>query len=263
MVFFFFAFHGGSLAMTTLRFRGKLHPQYEIFVKDLPVLTADSQGLAYSVYLDIENGAVVADCVFDNPLNETTSRAAFDIVLQYCYLTVDILAFHRGQGISVNLETMTDEVGTTKKLFVYNSEITGLVTAFNIGDESLHRVLYAVGTDPNFHYAIRDLIDGITIRRGSEVNFARAIETLRVLISSSEDRKIQWELFQRTLRVTKDYLKLITDHSRASRHGDRHSEIPYDEKAELTKRVWIVMNRYIEFKLRGSQPLPEDEFPWL
>jgi hypothetical protein len=64
------------------------------------------------------------------------------------------------------------------------------------------------------------------------------------------------------LRVDRSYLQLITDQSKAPRHGDVQA-IEALVTEEVAKRCWTIMNRYFEFKKRGGSPLPLSEYPLL
>lgn len=47
------------------------------------------------------------------------------------------------------------------------------------------------------------------------------------------------------------YLKYITDHSKAPRHGES-SHTPGDITNEVVARSWSVMNRYLEYRKAGG-----------
>lgn len=74
--------------------------------------------------------------------------------------------------------------------------------------------------------------------------------------------KEAWKIMHDTIRVDEAYLKLITDHSMAPRHGRQFTH-QGEINTEISKRAWIVVDRYIEFKKRGRQPLTLVEFPLL
>ena len=62
--------------------------------------------------------------------------------------------------------------------------------------------------------------------------------------------------------LSEQYLRSITDYGIAPRHGD-HQFVATDQVRVIACRSWIVMNRFLEYKKRGSQPLPLAEFPLL
>jgi hypothetical protein len=71
-----------------------------------------------------------------------------------------------------------------------------------------------------------------------------------------------WGIFQTNLRISRDFRELITDTSKGPRHGDR-TYIEGATTIEITKRAWQIMDRFIEYRRRRNQPLPEADFPLL
>jgi hypothetical protein len=64
---------------------------------------------------------------------------------------------------------------------------------------------------------------------------------------------------QRALQATQESIQPITDASRGPRHGDL-AYIPGEITSDITRRSWILMNRFLEYKRRGDKPLPAEEF---
>ena len=67
---------------------------------------------------------------------------------------------------------------------------------------------------------------------------------------------------RRRLNLSKSYLDFIVDTSKGPRHGDR-SYIDQPTLNEVIKRSWIIMNRFLECRLREGEALPSLEFPEL
>lgn len=117
--------------------------------------------------------------------------------------------------------------------------------------------------DAGLFMALNDLIAAISLPHVSTVNCARAIEGLRHLIASTgSSDKQAWEQMRQALQIDKAYLKLITDSSAASRHGNR-VHVPGSVTTEITRRSWIIMNRYFEYRKRGNRVLSLTDFPLL
>ena len=68
-----------------------------------------------------------------------------------------------------------------------------------------------------------------------------------------------WELMQKSLNVSEEYLKEITNLSKKPRHGDRRFIHP-DLIQRAIKMTWIVMQRFIAFRSREGGALPVEEF---
>jgi hypothetical protein len=58
------------------------------------------------------------------------------------------------------------------------------------------------------------------------------------------------------LNVTKPYIESITHHADWSVRNE-------DEGRKTTERAWVLMNRFLEYRKRGNQPLPLSDFPLL
>lgn len=82
-----------------------------------------------------------------------------------------------------------------------------------------------------------------------------------ILVPNDPDRKRGWGKLQEVLNIERSYRELIMRTSIPPRHGDR-TDIPQDVGQEVLERAWIVMNRFIEYRKRGSEPLPLSKFPF-
>jgi hypothetical protein len=142
-------------------------------------------------------------------------------------------------------------------------ELAALCTSFSADKEEFDKVLDVVFTDLRLSAAIRDLTDALGIPHLIPLNCARAIETVRTLIApKGADRKKGWPLLQQHLRLSESYVRTITDHGVGPRHGD--SEYVSGEMNRIiATRTWTIMDRFLEYKKRGSVPLPETDFPLL
>jgi hypothetical protein len=182
--------------------------------------------------------------------------------------TVDVLAFGTGMGLTVILEKFENPAGTISDLLIHDTRFAALVTAFQLNlppPNNLEETLRVVWTEPPLFFALRDLIEAITLPHRAPVCCGRATEGLRNLIASTPagaSRAEAWEAFRRTLQLDQTYLKLITDNSVGTRHGE-HSRVSGETTTEITRRSWIVMDRFLRYRLLGNQPLPAADFPLL
>ncbi|MFZ0663107.1 MAG: hypothetical protein WAM66_10480, partial [Acidobacteriaceae bacterium] len=108
--------------------------------------------------------------------------------------------------------------------------------------------------------ALNDLIVPISHFNLATINCARAIEALRTAISvPGQTRERGWELMRKHLNLTKNYLDFVIDLSKEPRHGNRKAP-EVGQQAEVLKRAWTIMNRFLEFRKRGNIPLPLSKF---
>ena len=258
--------------MPTIHFGGRILPTViQISIKDHPTINwTDSElDLDMAFKISIENGEVRVACElseFDQ--SEHLARIymrAFDLVRA----TVDLTSFSTGYGLSVLIDSFTDTSGVTTPFVPYDPTKAALCTAFTmtpattIDANEFHKVLIIVLTDWRIFRALRELIEAITLPHESSVNCARGIEALRHIIAAPNSTRIQsWTDMRNALNLSESYLKLITDVSTGPRHGDP-VHIPGTITTEITRRAWIIMNRFLEYKKRESKPLPLTDFPIL
>jgi hypothetical protein len=181
---------------------------------------------------------------------------------------VDSFCFYRGIGLTVFLELFVNVDGTETNLAAHSEEVGGLCTAFNLdpsyhGPNNIEAMYSLVVRDRLLLLAMNDLIVPISRFDLAAVNCARAIEALRTSMTPVDmDRTQGWIVMQQNLNVGEAYLKFVTSLSTGPRHGNRRAP-EAGQQAEIIKRAWVIMNRFLEFRKRGDQPLPVSEFPLL
>ena len=70
------------------------------------------------------------------------------------------------------------------------------------------------------------------------------------------------EKLQESLNLTKEYVQFISELSAGPRHGTIDPQDPI-EVMEVRRRAWVIANRFLEFRKRGSVDLSEPSFPRL
>ena len=249
--------------MTTIRFSGRILPP-------MPDLNASAGGkwqdddldYAIDVFVDIENSVVSADCDVDEYDRSKIHRILLRTI-DTAQALVDLAAFAIGGHFLVHFEAFLEPNGTIVPLKVGDADLAALCSSFAIGTQSFADVAKIVMEERNLIPALRDLIEATSFPRKVVPQCAKAIETLRAIMTpTGAPREQGWPLLRDNLRVDKAYLKFITDASRAPRHGD-HQVIGGLTTDEIAKRSWTIMNRFFEFRKRGSSPLPLNEFPLL
>jgi len=222
--------------------------------------------LEMSFVLKIHNSLIEIEC-------DVNRFGADDLVPVYmrafdlARASVNLVAFALGSGMALILETMIDPLGTTTPLVFTDPRLAPLCRSFSINsslpDPRFDQVCQFVLTEPPLFFALNDLIASITLPHESSVNCARAVERLRNLVASPDlPRKDAWAYFRKSLNISKEYLEFVTMYSTGPRHGNS-THIPGDITAELLRRAWIIMDRFLEFRKRGNAVLPVSEFPIL
>lgn len=248
--------------MTIVHFRGRLLPsEPKLSIEGLPPVRWDepSFDLPTTFTIRIVQSAVDIECDV-NRYQENDLAPLLTRALDLARAAVDTYCFSTGVGLTVFLDLFIKPDGTESNIFNKNPHVAELCTSFDIDFGTVWNLLIR---EPPLFMAMNDLIVSITLPHHAAVNCARAIEGIRnLVIPRGVDRKEGWRLLRQNLNVEQNYLSFITDQSKGPRHGDR-THIPADPLNETLKRSWIVMNRFLEFRKRGDQPLPLVEFPFL
>jgi hypothetical protein len=260
------------LDMPIIRFGGRILPHFvQINIADHPQIDwhDDEANLNMKFKISIQNGRIDIGCEIDrwdqaSHLVRVYMRA-FDLVRA----TVDVCAFSTGYGLSVILDSFTNVDGIRTPFISHDSSIGALCTAFTLAPAStveantFHKVLTIVLTDWRIFQTLRWLIEAITLPHESVVNCARTIEGIRHLLATPDVTRAEaWRQMRDKLNLSEAYLKLITDVSIGPRHG-QPVHVQGGMTAEIIKRAWTIMNRFLEYKKDGDRPLDPSKFPLL
>jgi hypothetical protein len=165
----------------------------------------------------------------------------------------------------VFIEIFVDVDGKQTALTPRSEEVVGLCTAFNLdpsytGTDNYEAMIRIVVQERALLLALNDLIVPISQFNLATINCARAIEGLRTAMSQPGwTRDEEWEFMRQQLNLTKGYLKFVIDLSAEPRHGKRKAP-EAGQQSEIIRRSWVVMNRFLEYRKRGSQQLQLADF---
>jgi hypothetical protein len=220
----------------------------------------------YTVRIELSVIHVACEVETYYPAYDTSSLLIDAIVCSRAAL--DCLCFAHGLGLSALIEWLIEPDGTEKPLRYTHSRLRQLCTAFNLtpgytGKDDFAAMYLLVMREPDLLWALNELLVAITIPEYLEVNCARAIESLRTLLVLDDPRRTKgWPELRRVLCVEESYLRYVIDASVAPRHGDKITT-EQAKGREILAQAWIIMNRFLEFRKRGSVGLLISEFPVL
>lgn len=251
--------------MPRLVFHGRIHcAAHSISLTSIPVAgwKDTALGLEISYRLEIKDNSVTVTSDVNKYVHEDHFTSVFMRASDIARSAVEVIAFAKAQGLVMSFDKVVLPNGDESRIDVGDPSLASLSTA-TIG-EGFDQVIRIVMSEPPLFLALRDLIDAISQWHQAPITAARAIERLRHSIAPSEnDRKKQWKRLGDLLNLDESYTKPIRDASIGPRHGDP-THIPGPITSEITKRAWIIMNRYLEFRKRGGTlSLPESEFSLL
>jgi hypothetical protein len=238
---------------------GRVLPEgVRITIEGLPISEwVDKEGRTTNYLVNIIDSHIGVEIEVDDgsqTISELTNQA-----LELARAAVDGFCFSKGWGLRVSLDRFFDEYGIETVLLPvledFDVDISlHTVNSIHVVDPGALNDLYLFMTaDPNIALAFNDLIAAITYPRFAEINCARAIDGIRVVMTPDGMSKTQgWEMMRDALNITEEALQTISKLSRGPRHGDRKSR-SFHEVDTVIKRTWEIMRRFVEFARSGSK----------
>ncbi len=226
-----------------------------------------SLALSTDLTLTITNSVVEVVCTSSHDGKPEYDNAVYMRSFDMARGVVDSLGYAKGLGVAVIPESITKPDGITYEILVERPDLAELVTAFSSGSQKqsliVGEMLSIVFSDLLIVMALNDLVASIALPHHAPVNCGRTVEAIRQMMQPrAGDRRDAWATMRENLNIDIAYLSFISDQSKGPRHGDRAGITP-SAYEETIKRTWVVMNRFLEYKKRGSQALPRTEFPLL
>jgi hypothetical protein len=249
--------------MRSVHLLGKIIPDCQQVSLELnPTVTWEAEGMGVvELRSQIKRSKIDVECRLTDYRPEYLPEI-YIRALDMCRAQVDLVAFKKGWGLSVILESFVDHKGVTTPIALTHDELGTLCTAYSLED-NFRELSQKILESPARFMALRDLISAISVPHVSLVDCARSIEGLRHTIANPNSKDAAaWREFREALHIDRAYLTYVTDHSRDGRHG-RREYVPGAITTEVTRRAWIIMNRYLEYLKLDGGALPIDEFPLL
>jgi len=248
--------------MERVRFTGRILPAiHTLTVNGAQTVNMANRDFATTVTVEIQNSIVSVDVdleKFEHKLVGELYRRAYKIART----SIDLVSFSTGKGLLLVLDTFMQPDGKRVILDFEYAPAPKLCTAYDLSPANFAPILPVALSDHTLLMALSDLTDTISWVDRTQINCARAIETIRNLIDPNPNKDAAWASMRSAINCTKDYLQLITDQSQAPRHGN-YVEVGNADADEVRDRAWTVMNRFLEFRKRNNQPLPITDFPLL
>jgi hypothetical protein len=236
----------------------------------VPLLRALEISNASKVYSDPET-EISIDYEFEN--GKFRARIFIKRSPQDNYNTVTVRATHVLQTIvdsyafinGVSLRLIPERVvveghGTGRLILLGHRELSGYFRE-EPSKERIALIQDYAFADKEFALALGDLNQALSIENYPAIAAARAVEVVRNALSDvSKSESANWKSLREKLRVTKEFLTFVTDHSKGPRHG-RRVGINGDDQHQTLARAWIVVDRYIDHMIHKK--LDENLYPML
>ncbi|WP_155803431.1 hypothetical protein [Bordetella sp. FB-8] len=221
----------------------------------------EESNITLEFQIEIKNSNVEVICQLEEWRSELWPEI-YRRALDLCRAMVDLVGFRKGWGVSVILETRIEPDGEKLSIAQTDDALSKICTAYTLED-GFGKVCAEVIKNPQLFMALRELITAISLPHVSPVECARSMDRLKHLVVKPGTKDgVAWEQFRTTLRIGEDYLRFITDTSKNHRHG-HPGYTPGTVTSEVVRRSWVIMNRFFEYLLSGSQTLDPGAFPMI
>jgi hypothetical protein len=186
--------------------------------------------------------------------------------------SVQSLFFHALDGAKALVETAGFIKAVPYSVAIERAILSdGEVKLLSLGDRSLaathdfsmsdHEALTDLAmVDLKLALMISDVLMTLGKPHYSPIACGRVADGIARLLAPDVDRKVQWEEVRKHLRVDEDYLRSLSNVSKASRHADR-KEVPAELNQESAHRIWALVGRFLQYRMKG--PLDPELFPVL
>lgn len=217
--------------------------------------------------VEVQKGVLHIECA----INQYQQSDFRDVLLWLVGAAGDLInleTFRSGTSYTMVADTFVEPDGRTLTIVKQDPRLSSLVTAVP-SNEDFGKVFMSIILEPSsvaresITTALEDLAHILSAPGHTPTNCARVLDAIKNVIAPDiKDSDGQWAKMRDALNVDAAYLKYVTDHSESHRHGN---QVYIDRATQelIASRTWTVMNRFLEYRKRGSVPLPRSEFELL
>lgn len=245
-------------------FLGTIMPRGQKITLDKPHQITYTNALdnkEFKLILNVNEDIIKIECYSNDSEDETIAALSY-LASQAAEGIAGIISLQRGVHFTPHLELFFQD-GSESPSYILNGlpELAQIFTDMQLSNKQ-SEIITELFKDPRLIYAVSDLASSNTSFQNSNVSCARAIEGIRNIITPTPDRRLSWQTMRDELNISKNYLHLITNSSKNRRHGDK-LDTSYITTTEVKRRSWIIMCRFLRYKIGGSERLSQVEFPLL
>jgi hypothetical protein len=181
----------------------------------------------------------------------------------YAQCALNTLAFGYGAPLVSMLDEFEGLNGERVGVDTSRPELAALCTAYEPSKASFNEAFNLLVGDPVLFMAFDDLLNAMRDSLLATVNCGRMLDALRRMVAApGASEGEQWRILREILNVDRSYIQPISDGSLGPRHGMRVGQ-PASVVNDIIKRSWIIMNRFLIYRLSADVPLQADEHPLL
>ena len=212
------------------------------------------------------------ECIFEVSISEGKFQVAIEIerytdqnamaLFQAGWDAAQRLADTAGFIDAVPYNTIVDSIekpdGSIQQLALGDIHLRNLGSFTHKDIETIADLLIG---DLAFGQAMSDLLSMLIKTHYAPISYGRVTESIARLVAPSEKPSVMWSKTRSELRVNEEYLRKLTEVSTDPRHGKR-TPVSAAANRELSEMSWRLMNRYVHYRIRGTD-LPEEDYPEL
>lgn len=261
--------------MPTFKIFGKVEPPWYSFDLEFEPQVSyriEEADIDLKATIAIKKSIITVTCE-TNLWNEEILAWILEYVHDWAGAIINLFTFSAGMVLHFYLDKCAYPDGSVHYLIGKAPDLAAIATVCKVTDNQgrvhvdMRDLMKYVVTSPTLMLALHDLTSAIRHGNNSLTNCGRAIEAIRKALwgkdeTTDTEQKQAWEKMRNTLRVSRSYLEVITSASTAPRHGSS-AYIPAATRQDVLRKAWTVMNRFLQYRLSGDQPLAEADYPIL
>ena len=261
--------------MPTFKIFGKVEPPWYSFDLEFePQINykIEEANIDLKATIAIKKSVITIVCE-TNRWNKEILPWTLEYIYDWVGTIINLFTFSAGIVLHFHLDKSEYPDGSDHPLVGTAPDLAAIATACKVTDDQgrvhvdMRDLMKLVVTNPTLMLALHDLTSAIRHGNNSLTNCGRAIEAMRKALwgkdeATDAEQKQAWEKMRNTLRISRPYLETITSASTAPRHGSS-AYIPAATRQDILRKAWTVMNRFLQYRLGGDQPLAETDYPTL
>ncbi|MGA1799363.1 hypothetical protein VH567_11350 [Sphingomonas sp. 4RDLI-65] len=247
--------------MPTLQYRGFVLPRdYELTTDYNPTVnrTGAQEDPDATFTARIVDSVIFVD-VQVAEFEATTSDQLFGYAYDLARIMTVLATIAEGIAFSPFIDEVTLPNGEVKRLLWADRGLSGLCRA--VADHGEEAVIDLVISDIVLARTLSDLPIMLVWPHYAPIAAGRVADAVVRMLTGGSSAAC-WARCREALNVDKPYVKLLTDESRAARHGDR-VYVPGPTVREIAERAWTLLDRYLSLRLSRSTSLNALDFPML
>ena len=245
--------------MPTVHFMGYVEPrEYNLRVENItPIYEKDKNtDIITSYTLIIWDSIIGVECESSEVKPEYISNL-WTRSLELVGVVTNLVGLKHGWSLTVHIDTFIREDGWEERLLNRGDSLSGLIDAYTLDD--IDALFNEISCNVDAFMILQAMMRAISAPRMVSIECARVVDAIRYAIAPDKKPLPGWKMVHAALNADQEYIKLITDKSKSSRHGN-HDFLSVDEAEQVLGRTWTLFNRYLHYSKNAPKPLPVEKF---